>query len=126
VILWDRPRRSSNGRKLGVEKSPRKRINGQGFVGGESRNPADRQIWRSCEGVNSRRTKNQAIAYRHSAFDEARFRLVEIASRDFPSYSGPSIRAGTGGTRSQESENRGSAFGVFDLKGKLASWIRDP
>jgi hypothetical protein len=40
---------------------------------------------RSCEGVNSQ--VHQEASHRHSAFDEVSRRPVEIASRDFPSYS---------------------------------------
>jgi hypothetical protein len=39
---------------------------------------------------------------------------VEIANRDFPSYSGPSIRAGTGGARSRGVGTR--HIGVFRVE----------
>jgi hypothetical protein len=69
--------------------------------------------WRSCgELTHSAAGRIKPIAYRHSAFDEVRRRLVEIASRDFPSYSEPSISTGTGGARSREIGVRRSGFSI--------------
>jgi hypothetical protein len=73
---------------------------------------------RSCEGVNSKARKGASC--RISAFDgwQGKGLSLEIVSSDFPIQWGPSIRAGTGGTRSHGVSVRG-----FWQQGKGVSWI---